>query len=103
MGGGMRRVLTSLLRIPGEALHRHSRRFTRRVNRVLRQRDVSIVSRFLPYPPADRNWMLPLDDARPDPTPLPAPPPRLWLGYGRSLDAYLEPGRRDVDAMRAVL
>ena len=102
MGGGMRRVLTSLLRIPGEALHRHSRRFTRRVNRVLR-RDVSIVSRFLPYRPADRNWVLPLDDPRPDPTPLPAPPPPLWLGYGRSLDAYLETGRRDVDAMRAVL
>jgi ubiquinone/menaquinone biosynthesis C-methylase UbiE len=34
---------------------------------------------------------------------LQAPPERLWLGYGPTIDHYLKSGREDVDRMRSIL
>jgi ubiquinone/menaquinone biosynthesis C-methylase UbiE len=34
---------------------------------------------------------------------LPNPPENLWLGYGRTIDQWLESGRQHMDSMRSIL
>jgi ubiquinone/menaquinone biosynthesis C-methylase UbiE len=34
---------------------------------------------------------------------LPAPPERLWLAYGPTIEDYLKSGKRDVDSMQSIL
>lgn len=79
-----------------------SSHFPERVRRAIR-REVSIASRFLPYRPHERAWAIPLAEAPPRGAELPMPPAELWLDYGRSLEAYLASGRRDVEALGRIV
>lgn len=60
---------------------------------------------FLPYRPAQNSYVIEQVDVECGETPetLLVPPQHLWLGYGQNAEAYLDSGKRHVEAMRALL
>jgi ubiquinone/menaquinone biosynthesis C-methylase UbiE len=60
---------------------------------------------FFPYKRMSYAYALPKNPPRGpigDPG-LPTPPENLWLGYGRTIDEWLESGKRHIDKMRSIL
>jgi len=59
-----------------------------------------------PHRPEDDSYTLPaypkLGAGRSS-SPLPVPPPELWVNYGTSTEEYLESGRQDIAKMRQIL
>ncbi len=60
---------------------------------------------FFPYRRSSYAYVIPKTAAHNDAPgrQLPAPPEGLWLGYGKTIDEWLESGRRHVDKMRGIL
>lgn len=102
MKGAFTRAAQAALSIPGNVLIASASQFLPRVRRALRG-DISIASRFIPHDPGRQVWTIPLDDTPREGSPLPVPPRELRLGYGRSADAYLASGRRDVEMLERIV
>ena len=60
---------------------------------------------FFPYKRTSYSYVLPKTPARSEPgkAGLPTPPENLWLGYGRTIEEWLESGKLHVDKMRSLL
>jgi ubiquinone/menaquinone biosynthesis C-methylase UbiE len=60
---------------------------------------------FFPYKRTSYSYGLKKDPPQPTYVErgLPAPPENLWLGYGRTIEEWIESGKRHVDTMRRLL
>jgi ubiquinone/menaquinone biosynthesis C-methylase UbiE len=60
---------------------------------------------FFPYRRTSYSYGLPKNAPRPlhIDNGMPTPPEHLWLGYGHTIDEWLESGKRHVDTMRGLL
>jgi ubiquinone/menaquinone biosynthesis C-methylase UbiE len=58
---------------------------------------------FFPFRRTSYSYKLPKTTPRAPGQELPHPPERLWLGYGKTIEEYLDSGRRHVATMRGIL